>query len=109
MRWPVKLVLQTGIQKSHFCVRPWSLLTILNFSNGGRQTQRCFNVSAPSSRRENKVLSLDLDLKIIFNLRNVKSLSIVRLNLALKASEVLVKCGKMQINSLLETVKLRSF
>ena len=27
-----KLVLQTEMQKSHFCVRPWSLLTILNFS-----------------------------------------------------------------------------
>ena len=28
----LKLVLQTETQKSHFCVRPWSLLTMLNFS-----------------------------------------------------------------------------
>ena len=34
-------------------VRPWSLLTILNFSTRGRQTQRYFNVSSPSSRRDN--------------------------------------------------------
>ena len=33
--WPVKLVLQTELQKSHFGVRPWSLLTILNFSERG--------------------------------------------------------------------------
>ena len=32
VRWSVKLVLQTEMQKSHFCVRPWLLLTILNFS-----------------------------------------------------------------------------
>ena len=31
----VKLVLQTETQKSHFSVRPWSLLTILNFSEQG--------------------------------------------------------------------------
>ena len=37
MWWPVKLVLQTETKKSHFCVRPWSLLTILNFS-GRRST-----------------------------------------------------------------------
>ena len=30
--WSVKLVLQTEMQKSHFRVRPWSLLTTLNFS-----------------------------------------------------------------------------
>ena len=30
--WSVKLVLKSGMQKSHFCLRPWSLLTILNFS-----------------------------------------------------------------------------
>ena len=36
----------------HFNVRPWSLLTILNFSVRGQQTQRYFNVSSPSSRRE---------------------------------------------------------
>ena len=31
----VQLVLQTETQKSHFSVRPWSLLTILNFSKQG--------------------------------------------------------------------------
>ena len=30
-----KIVLQTELQKSPFCVRPWSLLTILNFSERG--------------------------------------------------------------------------
>ena len=30
--WSLKLVLSTETQKSHFSVRPWSLLTILNFS-----------------------------------------------------------------------------
>ena len=33
--WSVKLVLQTKLQKSNFCVRPWSLLTIINFSKRG--------------------------------------------------------------------------
>ena len=47
-----KLVLPTETQKSDFCVRPWSLLTILNFSDGGRQTQRYFNFSS-CSRRDN--------------------------------------------------------
>ena len=32
---PVKLALPTETQKSHCCVRPWSLLTILNFSKRG--------------------------------------------------------------------------
>ena len=36
-------------QNLHFRVRPWLLLTILNFSNGGRQMQRHFNVSFPST------------------------------------------------------------
>ena len=31
----VTLVLQTEKQKFHFCVRPWLLLTILNFSERG--------------------------------------------------------------------------
>ena len=31
VRWCVKLVLQTEMQKLHFCVRPWLLLTILNY------------------------------------------------------------------------------
>ena len=42
------------MEKWHLCVRPWSLLTILNFSARGRQTQRHFNISSPSSRRDNK-------------------------------------------------------
>ena len=50
--WSVKLVLQTGMQKSLFCVRPWSLLTILNFSKRGPTDKRYFNVSTPSSRRD---------------------------------------------------------
>ena len=33
--WSVKLVLQIGLQQSHFAVRPWSLLTILNFFRTG--------------------------------------------------------------------------
>ena len=48
----VKFVLPIGTQKLYFCVRPWSLITILNFSEGVRQTQRYFNVSTPSSRRD---------------------------------------------------------
>ena len=31
----IVLVLQTETQKSHFCVRPWLLLTILNFLERG--------------------------------------------------------------------------
>ena len=42
------------MEKSHLWVRPSSLLTILTFPHGGRQTQRYFNVSPPSSRRNNK-------------------------------------------------------
>ena len=30
-----KLILPTETQKSHFCVRPWSLLTISNFFERG--------------------------------------------------------------------------
>ena len=40
---------------SHLCGRPWSLLTILNFSARDRQTQRYFNISSSSSRRDNKI------------------------------------------------------
>ena len=47
--------------------------------------------------KRNKVLSLHLDLKIIFNLQNGKFLSIVRLSLVLKSSEALPKYGKTQI------------
>ena len=52
-----KIGLQTETQKLHFCLRPSSLLTILNFSERSRQTQRYFNVSTPSSRRDNYGLS----------------------------------------------------
>ena len=65
-----------------------------------------FFLSSESLKR-NKVLSLHLDLKIIFNLQNGKFLSIVRLSLVLKSSEALPKYGKTQINSLLGTMKLR--
>ena len=36
----VKLVLQTEMQKSHFCVRPWLLPTVLNFSERKRKADR---------------------------------------------------------------------
>ena len=42
-------------EKSHLCVRPLSLLTMLNFSTGRRQTKRYFKVSSPSSGRDNKL------------------------------------------------------
>ena len=43
-------------EKSHLCLPPWSLFTILNFSaRRPIQTQRDFNVSSPSSRRDNKI------------------------------------------------------
>ena len=48
------MILQTGMQKSHFCVRPWSLLTISNFSERGPTDTRYFNVSTLFSRRDNK-------------------------------------------------------
>ena len=43
-------------KKSHWCVRAWSLLTILNFSTRSRQTQWHFNVSSSSSRRDSNLL-----------------------------------------------------
>ena len=52
-----KIGLQTETQKLHFCLRPSSSFTILNFSERSRQTQRYFNVSTPSSRRDNYGLS----------------------------------------------------
>ena len=55
------------------------------------------------------VLSLHLDLKITFCLQYGKFLSIVRLSLVLKSSESLPKYDKMKGNSLLETIKIRSF
>ena len=48
------------------------------------------------------MLSLQLYLKISFNLQYGKFPSIVRLSLALKSSEASPKYGKTQINSLLE-------
>ena len=61
------------------------------------------------SLNQNSVLSLHLDLKINFSLQYVKSLSIVHLSLVLKSSESLPKYGKVKVNSLLGTMKLRSF
>ena len=55
------------------------------------------------------MLSLHLDLKIIFSLQYGKSLSIVRLSLVLKSNESLPKYGKTKVNSLLGTMKLMSF
>ena len=55
------------------------------------------------------MLSLHLDLKIIFSLQYGKSLSIVRLSLVLKSNESLPKYDKTKVNSLLGTMKLRSF
>ena len=46
------------------------------------------------------MLSLHLDLKIIFSLQNGKFLSIVRLSFALKSNEALPKYGKTQVNSI---------
>ena len=55
------------------------------------------------------MLSLDLDLKIIFSLQYGKSLSMVRLSLVLKSNESLPKYGKIKVNSLLGNMKLRYF
>ena len=52
------------------------------------------------------MLSLNLDLKIIFSLQYGKSLSIFLLNLALKSNESLPKYGKPKVNSLLGTMKV---
>ena len=61
------------------------------------------------SKSKTVCLSLHLDLKIIFSLQYRKSLSIVRLSLVLKSSKILPKYGKTKVNSLLGTMKLRSF
>ena len=66
-------------------------------------------VFSSGSLNRNSVLSLHLDLKIIFSLQYGKSLSIVRLSLVLKSNENLPKYGKTIVNSLLRTIKLRSF
>ena len=57
----------------------------------------------------NQVLSLHLHLTITFSLQYCKSHSTVRLNLNRKSSEVLPKFVKTNANSLLVTMKLRSF
>ena len=59
--------------------------------------------------KSNSVLSLHLDLKFIFCLQYGKSFSIVPLSLVLKSNESLLKYGKTKVNSLVGTVKLRSF
>ena len=78
--WSVKLVLPTETQKSRFCVRPWSLLAILNFSERGRQAQRYFNVSTLSSRRDNKHNSIlsNIDINIV-NTLPLKVLTVKKL------------------------------
>ena len=52
--WSVEFVLPPETQKSHFCVPPWSLLTILNFSERGPTDTTVFNLSTPSSRTDNR-------------------------------------------------------
>ena len=47
-------------KKSRFCVGPWSLLAVLNFSAWGWQTQRYFNVSSPSSHRDKNTVIMYL-------------------------------------------------
>ena len=55
------------------------------------------------------MLTLHLDLKIIFSLQYGKSLYTVRLSLLLKSGESLPKYGKTKLSSLLGTMKLRTF
>ena len=43
---------RSEMKKLNLCVRSWSLRAILNFSARGRQTQRYFDISSPSSRRD---------------------------------------------------------
>ena len=64
----VKLVFQTETQNSHFCVCPWSLLAYSTFPNGDRQTQRYFNVSSPSSRRDKNFL-LTISKQLYFEVK----------------------------------------
>ena len=56
----------------HLCVRPWSLLTKLNFSKRGPTDTTVFNVSSHSSRRDNEALQIlknyDLQIKIMIPL-----------------------------------------
>ena len=44
--------LRSKTEKSQFCVRPWYLLAILNFSELGPATERYYNASSPSSSRD---------------------------------------------------------
>ena len=46
------------MEKSHLCMRPWSLLTILNFSAWGPTDTTVFNVFFPSSRRDDNEISI---------------------------------------------------
>ena len=69
---------------------------------------RAIFFSSESLNRK-KVLSLHLDLNITFSLQYGNSLSMVRLSLVLKSSEILPKYGQTKVNSLLRTMKLRSF
>ena len=69
---------------------------------------RAIFFSSESLNRK-KVLSLHLDLNITFSLQYGNSLSMVRLSLVLKSSEILPKHGQTKVNSLLRTMKLRSF
>ena len=55
------------------------------------------------------MLSLHLDLKIIFSLQYGKSLYTVRLSVLLKSGESLPKYSKTKVSSLLGTMKLRTF
>ena len=61
-------------------MHPWSLLTILNFSERGRQAQRYFNVSTLSSCRDNKHNSIlsNSDIKIV-NILPLKVLTVKKL------------------------------
>ena len=75
----------------------------INYSRAG------FIPEQSGSLNRNSVSSLHLDLKTNFSFQYGKSLSIVRLSLVLKSNESLPKYGKPKINSLLGTMKLRSF
>ena len=75
----------------------------INYSRAG------FIPEQSGSLNRNSVSSLHLDLKTNFSFQYGKSLSIVRLSLVLKSNESLPKYGKTKVNSLLGTMKLRSF
>ena len=68
---------QSGMEKSHLCVCPSLLLTILNFSVRGPTVTWYFNVSSPFSRKDKKdrekrlikkwctISLLDIDFKML--------------------------------------------